>query len=267
MLPPFYTKALAAIASVDQNWTYIPEMTLTVAGLLSDSRFPLHWDMSRTERLTLITLLDQLRPELSLEVGTYKGGSLQVLSHFSERVISVDVRPEVPIELDGRFDNVKFRTGDSRKVLPSVVHELNERRETPGFILIDGAHDTPGVRSDIETVLRFDVRNDVVVLMHDSFNPECRQGMREADWASSPHVHEVELDFVPGNLSPDGGDKKWANMMWAGFGCAIMRLEPRSGSLQIRETFKPTFEAVFRISAHARKSGWQSLFRPSQASP
>ena len=238
-------------------------MTLTLAGLLSDSRFPLHWDMSRAERLTLIALLDQIRPRLALEVGTYKGGSLQVLSHFSERVISVDVRPEVPIELAGMFDNVSFRTGDSLEVLPSVVEELNDRRETPAFILIDGAHDTAGVRSDIETVLRLDVRNNVIVLMHDSFNPQCRQGMREADWSASPNVHEVELDFVSGNLSPDSGDKQWANMMWAGFGCAILKPELRAGPLQIRETFKATFEAALRISAHAPRSRWESLFRSS----
>jgi hypothetical protein len=230
-------------------------MSLTLASLVADERFPLHWDMSSTERLTLIAILDRLRPALSLEIGTYKGGSLQVLSHFSDRVISVDVRPEVPIELAGQFANVTFRTGDSHTVLPSVVLELNERDETPGLILIDGAHDTEGVRSDIEAVLRLTIRNDVIIVMHDSFNPDCRRGMRETKW--SEHVHEVNLDFVTGNISPEGGNPEWAGMMWGGFACALLKPERRPQALEIREPFRATFDAVFKISAHSPKAWWK----------
>jgi hypothetical protein len=232
-------------------------MSLTLASLVADERFPLHWDMSSSERLTLIALLDRLRPALSLEIGTYKGGSLQVLSHFSDRVIAVDVRPEVPIELAGRFKNVTFRIGDSRTVLPSVVRELNERDETPGFILIDGAHHTEGVRSDIESVLRLNLHNDVIIVMHDSFNPDCRRGMREAKWSDCPYVHEVNLDFVTGNISPEGGNPEWTNTMWGGFGCALLKRARRTQQLRVQEPFRATFDAVFKISAHSPKAWWK----------
>ena len=33
-----------------------------------------------------------------------------------------------------------------------------------------------------------------MVILHDSFNPECREGMRTANWAANPQVHAVELD-------------------------------------------------------------------------
>ncbi len=182
---------------------------------MEDERFPLLWQMSSSERLTVIALLDQIRPQLSLEIGTYRGGSLQVLSHFSQRVLSVDVRPEVPIELAGRFSNVAFHTGNSSEVLPQVVSELNRNRITPGFILIDGTHSTEGVRTDINSVLGLKPTKEVVVLLHDSFNPGCRQVMRDAARHECPYVHEVELDFVPGNLSPqkrtvhEGDDVGW----------------------------------------------------------
>lgn len=130
---------------------------MKLAQLAIDKRFPLEWQMSRPERFMMTAIVEQIRPELSLEIGTYRGGSLQVLSFFSRHVISVDVRPEVPVELAGRFDNVSFRTGDSRAVLPAVVQELKKDRLTPDFVLIDGAHDAPGVRSDIETVLNIDI--------------------------------------------------------------------------------------------------------------
>ena len=38
------------------------------------------------------------------------------------------------------------------------------------------------------------------IAVHDSGNPECRRGISSASWASSPYVHSVELDFVPGQI-------------------------------------------------------------------
>jgi cephalosporin hydroxylase len=46
--------------------------------------FDLPWHMGRADRLCLLALLAALRPELSIEVGTLFGGSLQVLAHLFE---------------------------------------------------------------------------------------------------------------------------------------------------------------------------------------
>src|SRR5690242_21748356 len=68
----------------------------------------LDWLMSPSERVALIFLLEHLRPNIAIEIGTKNGGSLQVLSKFCNRVYSIDIDPEVPKRLEGRFDNVEY---------------------------------------------------------------------------------------------------------------------------------------------------------------
>jgi predicted O-methyltransferase YrrM len=156
----------------------------------NDEEFTLHWQMTTCERFALQGLLRRLRPSLSLEVGTYLGGSLslRVLSRFSEAVISVDIDPQVAIRLAGKFPNVGPDIAD-------VVSELNEQRRPIGFVLLDGDHRGKGVRRDIEALLELEPQQQVVFVLHDSFNPGCREGMRTANWAKS---RLFDLDFIPG---------------------------------------------------------------------
>lgn len=212
---------------------------MNIDSLLIDPRFPLHWQMSRPERVVMTTLLEQLRPSLSLEIGTYKGGSLQVISHYSNRVVSVDLSHEVPFE----FPNVVFVAGDSRQVLPGVIQAMNEG-ETPEFILVDGAHSTDAVRHDINAILSLKPKSDCVILMHDSFNPECREGLLTASWSNSPYIHDVEIDFVQGSYNAAAVDTAKADSMWGGFACAVMRPQKRMAPLVIRQWQKAVFDTM-----------------------
>ncbi|MGA2052866.1 MAG: class I SAM-dependent methyltransferase, partial [Opitutales bacterium] len=160
-----------------------------------EPEFDLYWQMTSCEKFAFAGLLQRLKPKLSLEIGTYQGGSLQVLSRFSESVISVDIDPGVATRLAGKFPNVEFRSGDSRQLLPDLVLELNEQKRPVGFVLIDGDHSAEGVRRDIESLLELQPQQQLVFILHDSFNPGCREGMRTANWAKSPYVRHVELDF------------------------------------------------------------------------
>lgn len=221
--------------------------------LMRDPRFPLHWQMTRTEQVAVIGVLDKIRPQLSLEVGTYRGGSLQVLAEFSTKVISLDSDPGVKENLAAQFPNVEFVTGDSAVILPELVAQLNKSGNTPEFVLVDGTHSTQGVRTDIESLLKLRPTREMVMLVHDSFNPGCRQGIRDAAWASSPYVHAVEIDFVPGGFMAEAYDTGTAGSMWAGFACAIFKPETRPGELDVLESGRPVFDAVFTISMYAKQ--------------
>src|SRR5437867_2221009 len=110
--------------------------------------------MADPERAALIQLLQAARPEVAIEIGTYKGGSLQVLSSHATKVYSIDTDPQVALTLKPRFANVDFRTGPSSVLLPQVLEEISTRAERLGFVLIDGDHTAEGVRTDIDHVLR-----------------------------------------------------------------------------------------------------------------
>lgn len=225
-----------------------------VDALTTPEGFKLHWQMTSCERFALQSLLRDLRPVLALEIGTYRGGSLQVLSHYSQFVISVDIDPKVEQLLSGKFSNVRFIAGDSSDCLPELVRKLNESKQPVGFILVDGDHSSEGVRRDIEALLELIPQQQIVILMHDSFNPGCRRGMRTADWEKSPYVHHVELDFIPGIYHFTASDTAKALSLWGGFACAILRPEERSGNLVVNESQRALHEAVKR-DARRRLNG------------
>jgi hypothetical protein len=228
-----------------------------VEDLTSEPGFDLHWQMTNCERFALEGLLRRLRPSLSLEVGTYEGGSLQVLSRFSESVISVDIDPGVAIRLAGKFRNVEFRSGASGQLLPAFVREINHQKKPLAFVLVDGNHKGPAVRRDIEALLELQPQQQVVFLLHDSFNPSCREGMRTANWAKSPFVSCVELDFIPGVYHYDAHETAEPRSMWGGFACAVLWPQKRFGSLVIQESQRGLHEAVKRDSRHRfDKAGW-----------
>ena len=189
------------------------------------------WQMETGERATLIHLLNTLRPDCAIEVGTAFGGSLSAIAKFSRRVWTLDKDPACAERLAATFPEVTFLTGKSTHTLPPLVAELSAARAPLGFVLIDGAHTREAVRADLDHLLRFrPVSCPLYVLMHDSFNPDCRAGIEEAAWAENPNVHQVELDFVSGILHETEAKR---GEMWGGFALAVLRPEERAGELTI----------------------------------
>jgi hypothetical protein len=84
--------------------------------------------------------------------------------------------------------------------------------------------------------------------MHDSFNPDCRQGMADASWAASPYVHFVELDFVPGVFQsrPDF----FYRQMWGGFALALLLPVERKGHLNMHAQQDALFHIALPHSVH-----------------
>jgi len=221
--------------------------------LINRPEWTLHWQMTVAERLALQALLDRMRPELSLEIGTYRGGSLQVLAHYSRQVISVDIDSEVHTRLQPLFSNVEFRTGNSETLLPSLVEELNQAGRHPDFVLIDADHSTEAVRRDIEAVLKFTTSQPMVILMHDSFNPDCRAGILSALWQSNSRVATVEVDFVQGVYHEKAHDTASARTMWGGLACAFLDSRNRTGPLVITQSHQALFDAIYPVSSHKSK--------------
>jgi len=189
-----------------------------------------HWQMNHSERLAVTALLSRHKPRCSIEVGTYMGGSLSLISQYSHTVFSIDIDPSIPNKFR-QFSNVCFLTGPSKVILPLLLKELDRERIPVDFILIDGDHSADGIKQDLESVLSYIPKKPLFIVMHDSFNPECRRGMREVDWEKSPYVHWVDLDFIPGRIVETGGPSR--GEMWGGLGLAYLKPVIRQGPLQI----------------------------------
>jgi hypothetical protein len=205
--------------------------------------------MTTAERFALIGVLDVVRPSCAIEIGTADGGSLQVIAAAAGKVYALDSDPTLPQRVS-QFHNVEFRIGYSHETFPRLLAELHETRTPYPFVLIDGDHRADGVRRDIAPLLRTPPPTRTYVLMHDSFHPECRLGIKTAGWEACPFVHEVELDFVPGWYH--GADDKagLAHQMWAGFGLAVLEPFPRARALTIGECQRHTFARMAETSVH-----------------
>lgn len=208
-----------------------------------------YWMMSPSEQMGVIYLLAHLRPKVAIEIGTRFGGSLQVLSRYCDQVYSLDVDPLVPERMEGRYSNVEYLIGPSDQTLPPLIRRLQSEKAELSFVLVDGDHSSEGVRKDIDNVLQFKPVVPLYILMHDSFNPKCRLGLRAAKWAECPYVHACELDFVSGSVNPSPSD--WGEL-WGGLALGILKPEPRQSHFEITGSAELTHQIALRAELNRR---------------
>jgi len=212
---------------------------------------PLHWQMTRCEKFGFASILNVASPKTAIEIGTYQGGSLQMLSMHCGKVYSVDISDQYRDSLKKRFSNVEFLLGDSKNILPKLLRRIKENGEELGFVLIDGDHTAAGVKSDIENILRHVPTCPLYVVMHDSFHPPCRKGMLSVEWEQSEYVHYVEIDFIPGVYHTHAFDTAPPRSMFGGLALALLLPEKRKDRLTVYQSQKALFNAVFPHSCHA----------------
>jgi hypothetical protein len=209
-----------------------------------------YWMMSPAEQVAMVFLLEHLRPKVAVEIGTRFGGSLQVLARFCESVYSLDTDSEVPRRLEGKYPNIEYLIGPSDETLPPLIDRLQRDGAELSFALVDGSHSTEGVKKDIDNLLRFRPSLPFYIIMHDSFNPACRDGVRQANWSANPHVHAVELDFVSGTINPT---PRYRNQPWGGLSLGILLPHERRGRFEITARAELTLQTAM-ASLYPRRS-------------
>ncbi len=216
----------------------------------------LKWQMSRAEKSALIQVLDSIQPEVAIEIGTFQGGSLQVISHFSKEVYSLDISKAPEKLLKDQFSNVHFKIGNSYDIITGLFKQIEADGKKLEFILVDGDHSKNGVFKDLEAILSYPHKNKVTIVMHDSFNPQCRAGIKKAikDSANSS-IEYVELDYITGSYSPNDNFLE----MWGGL--ALMQINPSyiGPAVPIHQSQKALFQLAFGFSKHLVKDRLQFL--------
>jgi hypothetical protein len=175
------------------------------------------WQMSYGERAALEGIVSQLRPTLALEIGTAEGGSLRRIAAHSDEVHSFDLVPPY-VEL-AELANVTFHTGDSHTLVPRVLEDLTAAGRSIDFVLIDGDHTAEGVQQDLEYVLASPALNRAVILLHDTMNPDVRDGIERVDLSGCQKVALVELDLLPGYLARR---EPYRLQLWGGMGLILV---------------------------------------------
>lgn len=212
-----------------------------------EDEFQCEWHMSRNERYAFIKLLEKIKPETAIEIGCFKGGSLEVLSRYCKKVYSFDIDPEVKTNFENKFENVEFHIGKSEVLVPEVLKKIDAKNEKLQFVLIDGDHSYKGVQKDILSFLKYTPRNTIYVVFHDSFNPICRKAILDIDYNNYPYVRYLELDFISGLFL---SNKKIFREMWGGLALMILESDKRNGKLKISQCQKILFNNIYWKSIH-----------------
>ncbi len=212
-------------------------------------RVELPWQMTRVERLGFLHLLKTFQPEIALEVGTDKGGSLQAMMQHAKGAISIDINSanQTVLQKMPCFANVEFVAGDSATVLPELVQIINTNGLPVSFILVDGDHSAAGAHRDIEAVLKIVPRQPTCLIMHDSFMPTVRQAILNINWQANPHVHYIETDYVHGSFLPMDAQRF---KMVGGLAVALLKPEPRNGALQLYQSHQYAFQAMLPFASN-----------------
>jgi hypothetical protein len=208
-------------------------------------------NMGYNETAVFQALLSNVRPRCAIELGTESGTKLAIMAKYSSRVISIDINPKVQATLACQFSNAEFITGDSHRVLPDLLKRLTDENTGVDFIFVDGDHSELSVRKDIENILSYRPTSQMLVLMHDTFNPDCRKGILSAEWSRNAYCHFVDLDFSPGILHPDEAIRR---EMWGGLGFALFLPVPRKHDLEVKTSHQLLFDAALLQSVYNTKS-------------
>ena len=166
------------------------------------------WLMSPVERLVIVGLLELLRPARALELGHRFGGCTEWLCRYCGEVHSVDIDPAV-VESCQQWSNAIPVHADTQ----TAIREFSRRGVRFDFALVDADHSFAAARDDLLGAAGL---ADVVVL-HDSFNPECRAGYLAAAQQLDAFV---DLDLADGHLQEDG--------LWGGLGIVVPGLRGAS---------------------------------------
>jgi hypothetical protein len=176
------------------------------------------WQMSFGERAAVEGVLAELRPELSIEIGTAQGGSLDRIAAHSGEVHTIDLEPPAG-EMPG---NVTAHAGDSLEVVPKLLEGFAAEDRNVGFVLIDGDHSTEGARADLENLLASPAIRQTAILMHDTMFPPTRRGLEAALGGGREGVVYFDLDFISGFV---GRRADIAGEPWGGLGLVVVDRE------------------------------------------
>jgi hypothetical protein len=201
------------------------------------------WKMSLGERAALEGILSALQPEVSIEIGTLQGGSLERVAAWSGTVHSFDLSFDSRVTAS-RFPNVVFHEGDSHLLLREALAELARDGTNVDFALVDGDHSGPGVRRDVEDLLDSPSVGRTVILIHDTLNERVRAGLEQVDFERKKVTH-VELDFVVGQI---WGGGSFDHDLWGGLGLVLTGWEARPAPREAR----PIYDAVDVFSTFRR---------------
>jgi Methyltransferase domain len=201
-------------------------------------------ELAYGEQAALIGVLAVLQPVLSMELGTFRGGSLAHIAAHSREVHTFDLVAHTTDVIP----NVSYHLGDTRTTLPRALRECSAAKRNVDFAFVDADHSRAGVQRDMTNLLQSAAVTTTVILVHDCANEAVREGARNAIVAASDIAY-ADLSFV----IPASSTSLLAEV-WGGLGLVVV---DREGQLWRRE--RQILDNVHWRTSRRRSSIWNAL--------
>ena len=155
--------------------------------------------LTPTERFVLFSLVLGLRPRHAVEIGSFRGGSADIIAHAMDlngygSLTVIEPNPEFSPEL---WDRIRGRTTLIQACSPEGLAGLS-----CDFAMIDAMHTTDNVKADL-TAVRSILDRGSVVLLHDAHYSDVKRGIDE-----SPGWLDCGVLTVSATLDNEG--RTWA---------------------------------------------------------
>jgi glycosyltransferase involved in cell wall biosynthesis/predicted O-methyltransferase YrrM len=177
--------------------------------------------MTLSERLMLFSLVLSLRPNVYLEIGSYQGGSAQIVcaamdaAHSHGKIVCVDPQPQISSET---LHQIEHRAVIIEGYSPDILPQARQAAQADfDFALIDGDHSYPAALIDGEAVLQY-CNQGAYLLFHDCFNPDVQRAIDEL--VSKHSTFLVDLGPVTREYTLQDGH----NIRWGGL--RLLRVRP-----------------------------------------
>ncbi|HJZ36858.1 MAG TPA: class I SAM-dependent methyltransferase [Solirubrobacterales bacterium] len=178
-------------------------------------------EMSPGEQASLTGVLAMVKPKVSLEIGTYQGGSLMRIAAYSGHVHTFDLVSHVETHLS----NVDYHLGDSAVTVPQVLSELAREGVAVDFVLVDGDHSRHGAYLDACNVFDSPATADAVILFHDIANEGVRAAVQDA--LKGRDFRFVDLSFAVSAQAPPLLGECWGGIGLVARGGALWPHPPQ----------------------------------------
>jgi hypothetical protein len=208
------------------------------------SLFTASSEMAYGEQAALLGVLTSLKPTLSLELGTYRGGSLTHIAAHSEEVHSFDLASHTAYATP----NVTYHIGDTRTTVPRVLGELASRQRNVDFVLVDADHSRRGVEADMRNLFHSPAVTQTVILLHDCANEAVREGARRAIQQASGIAY-ADLSFVRPNVRSPLVAEAWG-------GLGIVVVDPNQSLWRLQ---RHILDNVHWRTSEQRSMAWKVL--------
>ena len=175
------------------------------------------WQMSLGERAAMEGMLNQLKPDLAIEIGTAEGASLRRIAAHARR--GALLRPRRAVARAAGPTST-LHPGDSHVLLPELLAELAEagpqrrlRARRRRSLLRRRPEATSRTCS---TPTR---SSAAIILIHDVNNEQVRRGVDAVRYRAWRKVAYVELDCVPGYMFRE---ERLRHELWGGLGLIVV---------------------------------------------